>query len=257
MSNDNHTESSSWSDGPAPRRRFRALNIIVAVIAVLTVAGLLIANLASGDDGSDTPGSGSPRPDKASGTADAPGAARTEAGVPVGYPRTKAGAKAAASNFQAAQSTTAFLADPDTRRKITDVVMAPEAAGQRKATLDAQTGKLMAQLGILESGRTAKGAALINRHATLAAEVTSFSKDLATVELWSVAVTGVAAADSPLPPTSEFTQWNYTLRWDGDWKAATITRSAGLVPQTSAGQPSSPSAFQDLGGDADVAPFAR
>ncbi|MER6913925.1 hypothetical protein ABT354_19820 [Streptomyces sp. NPDC000594] len=256
MSNEHsNTDHGSWSAGPAPRH-FRPLSIAVAAITVLTVSGLLIANLVSGDDepAPDSPGISAQHPQ----SADGPGAARTQAGVPVGYPRTKAGAKAAASNFQIAQSTTAFLADPDVRRKVTKAVMAPDVADQRLATLNAQTDKLMAQLGVLKSGRTAQGAPLVNRHATLAAEVTSFSQELATVELWSVAVTGVAAAESQLPPTGEFTQWNYTLRWvDGDWKAATITRSAGLVPQTSTGQPSAPGAFQDLGGDTDAAPYAR
>ncbi|PCG82290.1 hypothetical protein CIB93_30755 [Streptomyces sp. WZ.A104] len=261
MNNDTKTEGRPWSAERAPRRGPRPLTLVVIAIVVVTVAGLLIANLATSGR-SDSPAVQTPSAsgeNKGSGSTsqEAGGELHKKDGVPVGYARTEAGAKAAASNFQAAQSTAKFLADKDARHKVTSVIMAPEAVAQRLKTLDEQTETAMRKLGILQNGRTADGAPLINRQATLAAQVTSFSKDLATVELWTAAVTGVADANSTLPPTSEFNQWNYTLRWvDGDWRAVTITRSAGLVPQATAGQPSSPNSFRELGGDADAAPYA-
>ncbi|MEU9700178.1 hypothetical protein [Streptomyces sp. NPDC047981] len=262
MTNDTKTEGRPWSAERAPRRGPRPLTLVVIAIVVVTVAGLLIANLATSGR-SDSPAAQTPA---ASGADNGSGSTTSQEtgdglhkkdGVPVGYARTEAGAKAAASNFQAAQSTAKFLADKDTRHKVTSVIMAPEAVAQRLKTLDEQTETAMGKLGILQNGRTVDGAPLINRQATLAAQVTSFSKDLATVELWTAAVTGVADANSKLPPTSEFNQWNYTLRWvEGDWRAVTITRSAGLVPQATAGQPSSPNSFRELGGDADAPPYA-
>lgn len=261
MSNDTNTEGRPWVADRAPRRaRPKALTIAVVVIAALTLT-VLIVNLLTSGGGS--PSSSTPPPttsgkQKEGDGAAASGALNTKDGVPVGYERTKEGAKAAAANFQAAQSTAAFLADRDVRHKITGVVMAPESVEQRLRTLDEQSETAMTKLGVLKNGLTATGAPLINRQATLAAQVTSFSADLVTVELWTAAVTGVADAGSKLTPTSEFNQWNYTLRWvGGDWRAVTITRSAGLVPQATAGQPSSPDSFRELGGDADVAPFAR
>ncbi|MEU3904165.1 hypothetical protein AB0F20_10135 [Streptomyces goshikiensis] len=264
MTNDTNTEGRPWSADRAPRRaRPKALTIAVVVVAALAVAVLAMNLFTSEDGGSRSPATPPPavsgkekEGDTTSGTAT--GALRTKDGVPVGYERTKDGAKAAAANFQAAQSTAAFLADKDVRHKITGVVMAPESVEQRLKTLDEQTETAMTKLGILKNGQTAAGAPLINRQATLAAQVTSFSPDVVTVELWTAAVTGVADASAKLTPTSEFNQWNYTLRWvGGDWRAVTITRSAGLVPQATSGQPSVPDAFRELGGDAYVAPFAR
>ncbi|MEV6956545.1 hypothetical protein [Streptomyces sp. NPDC051183] len=264
MTNDTNTEGRPWSAGPAPRRgRPKALTLAVIVVVVLALTALVL-NLVTSDGGNSASNNPSPATaGKDKGEDDSvPGDGasarmRTKNGVPVGYERTKAGAKAAAANFQAAQSTAPFLADKDVRHKITGVVMAPESVEQRLKTLDAQSETAMTQLGVGKNGQTAAGDPLINRQATLSAKITSFSGDLATVELWTAAVTGVAAADSKLPPTSEFNQWNYTLRWvDGDWKAVTITRSAGLVPQATAGQPSAPQSFRELGGNANVAPYA-
>ncbi|WP_073227063.1 hypothetical protein [Streptomyces sp. NBRC 110465] len=261
MNNDTKTEGRPWSAERAPRRGPRPLTLLVIAIVVVTMAGLLIANLATSGK-TDSPAVQTPSAPGENNGSDSTAQEAGEGlhkkdGVPVGYARTEAGAKAAASNFQAAQSTAKFLADKDTRHKVTSVIMAPESVTQRLKTLDEQTETAMGKLGILQNGRTADGAPLINRQATLAAQVTSFSKDLATVELWTAAVTGVADANSKLPPTSEFNQWNYTLRWvDGDWRAVTITRSAGLVPQATAGQPSSPNSFRELGGDADAPPYA-
>ncbi|WP_327258078.1 hypothetical protein [Streptomyces sp. NBC_01244] len=262
--NDSNSEGRPWSADRAPRRSGpKPLTLIVIAVVVCTLAGLLIANLFT----SGTPKAGSPvaapgKSKEADGGntegAGTTGSLRTKDGVPVGYERTKEGAKAAAANFQAVQSTALFLADKDIRHKITNVIMAPESVAQRLQTLDEQSEAAMAKLGVLKSGLTQGGAPLINRQATLSAQVTSFSTDVVTVELWTAAVTGVADSTSKLTPTSEFNQWNYTLRWvDGDWRAVGITRSAGLVPQATAGQPSAPDSFRQLGGDANVAPYSR
>lgn len=260
---DAKTEGRPWSAGPDRRRRRpKALTIVVIAIVVLTAAGLLVANIATSSRESPTstappatPGDGEGHSRDSAGD-DPTSGLRTEDGVPVGYSRNKAGAKAAAANFQAVQSTAAFLANKSARHKITKVVMAPEAVEQRLKTLDEQTETAMTKLGVQKDGQTADGAPLINRQATLAAQVTSFSPDIVTVELWTAAVTGVADANSKLTPTSEFNQWNYTLRWvGGDWRAVTITRGSGLIPQATAGQPSAPQSFRELGGDTDVAPY--
>lgn len=263
MTNDTNTEGRPWQADRAPRRRRpKALTLAVIIVAVLALTALVLNLLTSsgGNSASSTPLPAAGKDKSEDGSVPGDGASarmRTKDGVPVGYERTKAGAKAAAANFQAAQSTAPFLADKDIRHKITNVVMVPESVEQRLKTLDAQSENAMTQLGVGKNGQTAAGDPLINRQATLSAKITSFSGDLATVELWTAAVTGVAAADSKLPPTSEFNQWNYTLRWsDGDWKAVTITRSAGLTPQATTGQPSAPQSFRELGGDANVAPYA-
>ncbi|MFD8316283.1 MULTISPECIES: hypothetical protein [Kitasatospora] len=259
MTSDVSTNERSWTAAPAPRPRRRALKISTGLVAVLVTAGLVTAGL-RGSHTSPAPAGPAAAPAAAAGTGTGTGSSsglHLKDGVPVGYARTEDGAKSAATNYQIAQSTAGFLANPDVRHKVSAVVMAPDALAQRLATIDSQSQNAMTNLGINANGQTQDGAPLINRQAVLSATVSSFSTDVATVQLWTVAVTGVAATGSQMPPTSEFSTWNYTLTWTGgDWKAVSITRSAALVPQATTGQPSSPNSFRDLGGDAGAPPFA-
>ncbi|MGA5819994.1 hypothetical protein ACPC54_19280 [Kitasatospora sp. NPDC094028] len=258
MTSDVSTNERSWTAAPAPRpRRRRALTVCVGLVAVLVTAGLVTAGL-SGSHTSPAPAGPAAAPAAPAGPGTVPGTGlHLKDGVPVGYARTESGAKSAATNFQIAQSTAGFLANPDVRHKVSAVVMAPDALAQRQQTLDSQSQNAMTNLGIGANGQTQDGAPLINRQAVLSATVSSYSADVATVQLWTVAVTGVATTGTQLPPTSEFSTWNYTLTWTGgDWKAISITRSAALIPQATAGQPSSPNSFRELGGDAGAPPFA-
>jgi hypothetical protein len=257
MTSDVSTNERSWTAAPAPRPRRRALTVCIGLVAVLVTAGMVTAGLRSSHT-SPAPASPAAAPAAAAGAgADSSNGLHLKDGVPVGYARTESGAKSAATNYQIAQSTAQFLANPDVRHKVSAVVMAPDALTQRLSSLDSQSQTAMTNLGINANGQTQDGAPLINRQAVLSATVSSFSPDVATVQLWTVAVTGVATTTTQMPPTSEFSTWNYTLTWTGgDWKAVSITRSAALVPQATAGQPSSPNSFRDLGGDAGAPPFA-
>lgn len=243
-------EERPWANAPASRPNHKSLTLALGFVATLVLVGLLVSALRGGNQGRDgsttrtTTSSDNP-PDHE--TAPKP---RNQDGVRVGHARTEEGAKAAAAAYQDAQSTAEFLANKHIRHKVTNLIMAPSAQAHRNALLDQQVDEMMSKLGINPDGKTDGGAPLINRQAILSADVSSFSKDVATVKLWTVAVTGVADADSKMPPTSEFNGWNYTLQWiDGDWKAVTISRSEGLVPQATDSVPSPAGLFASLGGD--------
>lgn len=230
------------SDSPWRRAKIGAIvfGIVLAIGVALTLFG---GGGGGGGDDRASPGKpAEPAPASQVGGS-GPGAKATSVknGVPVGYPRTRDGAAAAAVNYQVARSTPGYFTDKTLRHQVLKTVMAsPALAGQQAQ--DDQTAKgLMASLGV-----TAKNASdMVMRAASLGTSVSSYSRDTATVRVWMCEVVGVPAEQSQMPVAGTWSTYTLILQWQaGDWKVATIDQADGPTPMVAADQ--SPSSSSDM-----------
>lgn len=153
-----------------------------------------------------------------------PGPTRVEAGIPVGYPQTAAGARAAATQYVATLGGELML-DPSRR----DLALAavtqdgrptPDVAARWSTRPNAEraTGALHAQQ---------TGLPLIAAAAPVLAKLTAYDGDTATVAVWA---TAVLATDRLGSLDQAWATETVTLVWDGDWKLAAYDSSPGPVP---------------------------
>lgn len=226
--------------GPSPWRRAKIGAIVFGVILVFG----MVLTLFGGEE-QDTGSSGaSPAPgptSQAGGSGPGVKATSVENGIPVGYPRTKAGAAAAAVNYQTARSSPGYFTDETLRHQVLETVMTSAALpGQREQDDDA-TENLMVALGVTE--KTAPE--MVMRAAPLGTNVTSYSRETATVKVWMAEVVGVASENSSMPVSATWSTYTLILQWqDGDWKVATIDQADGPTPLVAAD--SAPSSVSEI-----------
>ncbi|MER7025515.1 MULTISPECIES: hypothetical protein [Streptomyces] len=146
--------------------------------------------------------------------------------VPVGYPRTAAGAKAAASNFTVVMGSWPFLTEAGARRSALSVMTAnsaPKAVAEkadrtaRQAARGLQNGnhKLDRNRGIARTG-------------VLSARTLGFDIHRATVRLWTTAVRGSAVGHRA--PATSYRSVTVSLVWENnDWKLYGGSEQKGLV----------------------------
>ncbi|MFD8897595.1 hypothetical protein [Streptomyces ardesiacus] len=157
-------------------------------------------------------------------------------GVPVGYPRSKDGAAAAAVNFQVARSSPGYFTDQALRHQVLKTVMTSSALASQQAQDDQTVKGLMAALGVTE--QTAPD--MVMRAASLGTSVRSYSDDTATVRVWMSEVVGVPTDKSKMPVSGTYSTYTLILQWqDGDWKIATIDQVEGPTPLVAADQSAS------------------
>ncbi|WP_244190582.1 hypothetical protein [Streptomyces caeruleatus] len=151
---------------------------------------------------------------------------RTVNGVPVGYPRTQAGAKAAAANYTTVSGSAAFLTNRGARHRAV-AVMASDAATKavtKKADQDARrvVGALRGDNAKVHPERT------IARTGVLAARLLGFDDHGAMVRLWTTTVRGSTAGHAT--PRVGFQSVTVTLSWESnDWKLRDSSGTSGLV----------------------------
>ncbi|MBR7677793.1 hypothetical protein KDA82_33360 [Streptomyces daliensis] len=147
-------------------------------------------------------------------------------GVPVGYPRTKAGAKAAAANYTTVSGSTAFLTDKKARHRATSVMATNDAASTVTEKADETAKDAASALRGDKAKVNAKKA--VSRTGVLSARVLGFDGHSAMVRLWTTTVRGSTSGHATL--TSDFRAVTVTLAWeDSDWKLKDSSRTAGLV----------------------------
>ncbi len=153
-----------------------------------------------------------------------PGPTRIEAGVPVGYPHSDDGARAAATQYVATLGGELML-DPSRR----DLALAavsrdgrpePDVVARRSTRPNAEraTGALHAQ----QADRPMIAAA-----APVLSKVTAYDGDTATVAVWATSVLGTDRLGSL---DQAWATETVTLQWDGDWKLAAYDSAPGPVP---------------------------
>lgn len=153
-----------------------------------------------------------------------PGPSQVEAGVPVGYARTEAGAVAAASQFTAALGSELLL-DPDRRAAAFDLIALPEGRAGLERLAD--TADLFAnRLNLTPDLLDAPG--LVYETYPVGWQVNSYSDEEAVVQVWN---TGLFIAPGREAFTSPWNTATYTLRWeDGDWRVAGLRTEDGPTP---------------------------
>ncbi|MBT2405574.1 hypothetical protein J7I97_05415 [Streptomyces sp. ISL-87] len=156
-------------------------------------------------------------------------------GVPVGYPHTQAGAKAAAANYTTVSGSAGFLTDKDARHRAVSVMATQGGAesAEKKADLAA------AQAADALRGDNSKVSAgqAIARTGVLSAHVLGFDAHGAMVRLWTTTVRGSAAGHAA--PKVGFESVTVTLTWESnDWKVRSSASTTGLVAPVDARQAS-------------------
>jgi len=227
--------------GPEKRRPPVRLFLGVLVAAVLFIA--LLVSL-TGQSGGSSQGGGkdvtaSQPPGKPGGSGGRSKATGKAAGVPVGYPQSKEGVAAAAANFEIARSSRSYITDKPYRDQLIGQIMAPESVANQISRDDQATAQLIAGFGL--QGPKASG--LLLRSACLGTRVSSFSDQVASVDVWMTSVAGVPTEKAKLPVSARWTTYTYNLQWrDGDWKVTSIASVDGPTPLQSDG--SSPSSME-------------
>ncbi|MEU5242393.1 hypothetical protein ACH4UR_37460 [Streptomyces lydicus] len=242
------TAKASEVSGTGTVDPWRRAKIGAIVFGVVLAIGIVLTLFGGSGGGGSKDGAGSNQaPAESKPTSQAGGsgpgakASSTKNGVPVGYPRSKGGAVAAAVNYQAARSAPGYFTDEALRHQVLKTVMTSSAlTGQQQQ--DDQTAKgLMASLGA-----TAKTAPdMVMRAASLGTNVASYSRDTATVRVWMSEVVGVPTEKSKMPVAGTWSTYTLILQWqDGDWKVASIDRADGPTPMVA--PDSSPSSTDDM-----------
>ncbi|OLT34408.1 hypothetical protein BJF79_07470 [Actinomadura sp. CNU-125] len=158
----------------------------------------------------------------------------------VGYAHSRAGAVAAAVNYEMARTRPDYFTDEQVRRGVLGAMMSREALPAQLASDNTNADAVMARLGLQPGGLGPGGARFLARSAPLGTRVTSYSGQIATVEVWMAEIIGVLGENSTLPPTASWATYSITLTWqDDDWKVASLTATPGPVPVSGSQGPSS------------------
>ncbi|MGW3928698.1 hypothetical protein ACWECC_11410 [Streptomyces microflavus] len=225
------TPKASESSGPGMESPWRRVKIGAIIFGLVLVLGISLTLFGGGGGGSDqgtpeAPADSTPT-SQAGGSGPGAKAKSVKDGVPVGYPRTKDGAAAAAVNYQVARSSPGYFTDQALRHQVLKTVMTSTALGSQQAQDDQMAKGLLASLGVTE--QTAPD--MVMRAASLGTSVRSFSEDTATVKVWMSEVVGVPTEQSKMPVSGTWSTYTLILQWqDGDWKVATIDLADGPTP---------------------------
>ncbi|MFF5631798.1 hypothetical protein [Streptomyces sp. NPDC012835] len=164
-------------------------------------------------------------------------------GVPVGYPHTRSGAKAAAANYTTVSGSSRFLTDKVARHRALAVMA---AKGTSEAAVKKADHAAGAAVGSLR-GDTSKVSAknTVARTGVLSAHVLGFDAHGAMVRLWTTTVRGSAAGHAT--PKTGFQSVTVTLIWESnDWKLKGSSATTGLVAPIDVRQASNvPGDFSD------------
>jgi hypothetical protein len=197
------------------RSRSRAPRLI-AVFVVLVMAGV-IGRLTA-------PTADPARPPETRIAAREPRATAVEAGVPVGYPRTRAGVVAAMAAYGQA------LADPrvqldDRRRRLVAAAVGTERYARG---LEEAEPVFAARRSSAVGHAVRPGARAVFLGLPIAYRVLSYDGSRAVIKSWGVAV---AASDTGLEPRASWGTTTTTAVWhNGDWKVDAVRSEPGPVP---------------------------
>ncbi|WP_435059283.1 hypothetical protein [Streptomyces sp. bgisy060] len=219
---------------------WRGVKVGAIIFGVVLMLGIALTLFGGGGGTADketpeTPADSTPT-SQAGGSGPGVKAKTVKSGVPVGYPRTKDGAAAAAVNYQVARSSPGYFTDQALRHQVLKTVMTSSALAPQQSQDDQTVKGLMAALGVTE--QTAPD--MVMRAASLGTSVRSYSDDTATVRVWMSEVVGVPTDKSKMPVSGTYSTYTLILQWqDGDWKIATIDQAEGPTPLVAADQSAS------------------
>lgn len=223
--------SADASPVTAPAHPRRRLVIAGVAVVVLAVTGVVLALLHH-----------SPRTAPTQQAAPPPAISTTlpstVAGVPVGYPDTEAGAKAAAANYVVAFASEGMFNASD-RHAIIAAVSDPTVVGALQQQYDAAFQATMSRFGLSASGQPPRGQQFVARALPVGVHVDAYNSTAARVSVWSDGLIGLAGAQSKNPVAEAWTTTTVSMRWvNGDWKWVTATQHDGPTPVSGLQSPS-------------------
>lgn len=155
------------------------------------------------------------------------GPSRVEAEVPVGYPQTSAGARAAATHYVAVLGGVLGL-DPSRRDLALSAVSRDGRPSEAIAARWAARANVERATGVQEALRS--GSQVIAAAVPIMSRVTAYDGDTATVAVWATAVLGTERLGSL---DQSWATETVTVQWSGDWKLAAYDSAPGPVPALS------------------------
>jgi hypothetical protein len=154
------------------------------------------------------------------------GAARMNGDVPVGYPRTRAGAVAAATNYSAVLAGPLIL-EPVRYRAAESVIASPPA--QAHLTAEGEQAISAVDESTRAVTQAQHGVRVFVRYTPMAYRATAYGANRATVSIWGLWLIGEQRL---LPPTETWSTRTVGLVWiGGDWKLSDSSTSPGPTPQ--------------------------
>ncbi|WP_245002655.1 hypothetical protein [Streptomyces albidoflavus] len=197
----------------------------------MTATGVVVS-LVTGTESA--PATSSPAP---AASAPAPGGQRgsVEHRVPVGYPRSEAGAKAAAVNYTTVSGSAWYLTEKAPRHRAVSVMASQPAAKAMEKHADRAAERFAGDLGGTSTKIRRKHA--LARTGVFSARPLAVSADEATVRLWTTTVRGSTAGSEV--PKAAYQSVTVRLVWErNDWKLSGSSSGPGLVAPIDARQAS-------------------
>ncbi|WP_445517314.1 hypothetical protein [Streptomyces sp. NEAU-174] len=175
-------------------------------------------------------------------------------GVPVGYAHSQVGAVQAAVNYQVARSSATYFTDEKVRRATLTAMMTRRALDGQIRNDDTGMQQVLTSLGVTSGNEDE----LVARGAAMGTRVTTYTDQVATVEVWMAGLVGVTNNDAPMPVSASWTTYTLTLQWEsGDWKLASIASVNGPTPlETGSDEPTSVDEFRSADRQFNAPPYA-
>ncbi len=208
----------TFSSPPLPpasgRRRLVAAIAAVMVLLLVLAAGIALGRASFGRQLAPLSTADHPR---SSAAGDVPRGYVD--GVGVGWPRSRAGAVAAATGYLTGVSSRSYVGDPAVRGRIVRAIVAPD---QVDTILSQPGGSGAVDRGAGEGGSYAAAVAAPRssawRYVPVGYRVDSYNSDRAAVQVWAVQVTA-AVGSAAVPATAVWGTTTVPLAWaGGDWK---------------------------------------
>ncbi|MEV0278594.1 hypothetical protein AB0I22_19730 [Streptomyces sp. NPDC050610] len=154
-------------------------------------------------------------------------------GVPLGYPRTEAGAKAAAANFATVRGSAAYLTDKRARHRAATSMSSN--ATRQNAMGEADRTATQAAKQLQGDAQKVDAKQAIARTGVFSAHALAFDTHKATIRLWITTVRGSSAGHAP--PQASFQSVTVNLIWNAEgWKASGFSTAPGMVAPLSTRQ---------------------
>lgn len=164
-------------------------------------------------------------------------------GIPVGYPRTEAGARSAAVNYRVAWSSTRMF-DSTQRRQIIDTTADPANRSGTQGQNDETWTTINQNLGLSVDGQPRAGQVLVSRDLPAGTKTVTYSPDVAVVSVWESYLSGVVGTGTTRILRDGWETATITLRWvNEDWKQSSWSVAQGPTPRTADDAPSDETAI--------------
>jgi hypothetical protein len=154
-------------------------------------------------------------------------------GVMVGYPDTKEGAEAAATNYVAAYGSEVMLRT-STRHTMIHTIADPAIEQDLQGKLDQAFAIVANGYKLDKDGNPPKGLTVVSRAFPVGVQVTAYTNNKATVAVWANSIGGTSGTGSTHPVIEAWDTITLDLSWvNGDWKWSNFSEIDGPTPVSS------------------------